>query len=693
MEQGVETQQNTEQVTEVHQEAVQQDQQEPQVPQIPIDSERLPKSPSSQGKTPMGLTKGFSTPSGPASGKLQIIHGTDAIRSIRTSHLKDRETHMDQLIADLKAKNEALKTNLVNKPQQRGQEDFDESEHDAKLETLGEEKKNLEKELAAVQNRIKHIMAESSGIANEISSYDQKTKKILEARAKKLQWEKDRQKELEAAQKQNETKRQELVKKAELRNQITSQKRDQHYKEQENRLKELKDDKQVNEILKAKVTEYEKMLIENKRLQMMATTAPVKTDKVAIKQQKKEKIETEVAVKTTQIQELDKKLENLKKLEQKMLEDKMATMARKGALEGQFQDIQNRKLEEGEIQELLQNREKNIKVPHSQRKVMDKILEVVNEENKALRARSPGAPTKFVGGNIGNNTELRKQVRLQKDGEVEPAKKPAVPRFASPQHRLMNGKKQSEPAPVEEPKHRNVKPALPTAAHVKHHSKPAEATGADKPKPSTTIPEKREIKKHPSTQITKTSSTRPATQAEPSRLYPTPASPKKEPKKMAGNEKVVMKGKAGAASSAAKPEDGEVQQQVSSPTAGNKSQVQETPGKQIVSPTAPNINGDASSKHVDEQSKDANPNPNTFQVEGSSAFNQDHTEEAGDKTEGEKDQPSVVKTEVPEESNEGKKPSNALEGNQDDANEDLILDEDGDDPDKVAPEHETEEHH
>jgi hypothetical protein len=360
------------------------------------------------------------------------------------------------MITELKEENEVLKETAIEQQSRISftKDGFKEAEVQGQADALDEEKKKLEKELRAVENRIKHIMTENEEIEAEMTSYDQKAKKILEARAKKLEWEKKKAKELEIVEEAERKKREYLVIKAVERDNIISQRRGHFSKIQDQAMEEQREQMKMSKALKTKIDEYEMILREHKKLQSQTMLPSSKVDQLHRVQtehrEKKEKLTTKVKLESAAVSELDKKLEKLRELEQKMVQDKKASLNQKGQIKSHLQDIINKKLDENEIKELLAAREKPTKSPSGiRRKSIEKILK--GDIQKATRAKSPGLPTKFIGGNIGSYTEMRNQTYVQRDGDGKEIKQSNLnqsinfqkqqkmlsgTRFASPQSRL-----------------------------------------------------------------------------------------------------------------------------------------------------------------------------------------------------------------------------------------------------------------
>lgn len=349
---------------------------------------------------------------------------TDGVRAISGADLKDREQLIDQMISQLKSKNELIKETIHKQTElnEKVQENFNEDEAQNKLEVLSDEKKELEKELRAVENRIKHILTEKEEIEGEMANFDKKAKRILEARAKKIEWEKKRALELQHAKELELKKREQLAIKAVERDQIISQRKNHFSKHQEKVQTELKEEKKMSENLKRKIEEYEMVLREHKKLQGMSSVPLSKIDQLhrqtTEKKVKKEKIESKLKLESAAVSELDKKLERLRKFEEKMIEEKKASQSQKGHLISHLHDVMNKRMDETEIQDLLYSKETPYKSPTGMRRQsLERILSGEDIE-KASRAKSPGLPTTFVGGNIGSHTEMRKKLHEQRERNI-----------------------------------------------------------------------------------------------------------------------------------------------------------------------------------------------------------------------------------------------------------------------------------
>lgn len=381
----------------------------------------------------------------------------DGIKAVRGSNLRERDSFIGQMIDELKAKNEGLKDNLQHKlyGEEKTSEEFEEEVAQEKVETLGDEKKKLERELRAVENRIKHILAEHEEIESEMAGYESKAKRILEARSKKIEWERQKERELQLAEEMARKKREELAKKAEERDQLISQRREINSRQQEQAQQDVKAEKKVAEALREKISEYEKVVKEHKKLMSLNIVHPSKVDQLhrikTEKRQKKDYLVSKAKLESQAVSELDKKLEKLRQVEQRMLEEKKVSLTQKGLLKSHLQDIMNKKIQENEISELLMSRDRQVKSPGGiRRKSLTRILQG-EDIDKEPRTKSPGLPTKFVGGNIGSYTEMRKQTWEQREkGAVtlneisnnhsqiieRPSRTRPSQRFASPQAKL-----------------------------------------------------------------------------------------------------------------------------------------------------------------------------------------------------------------------------------------------------------------
>lgn len=325
------------------------------------------------------------------------------------------------MIEELKVQNAGLKTALHSNlfGEETSSEYLPADAAEEHVSALGDEKKKLERELRAVENRIKHIMAEHEEIESEMAGYDAKAKKILEARSKKIEWEKQKEQDLKVAEQIAKEKREDLARKAAERDLMIAQRRETQSKQQEQVYHDLKTEKKIAEVLKDKVIEYERVLKENKKLQTLTAVPPSKIDQLhRIKNEKKQKREflmSKARLESQAVNELDKKLEKLKQIEQRMLEEKKVSLTQKGLLKSHLQDIMNKKMQESEIQELLANKDRHIKSSGGiRRKSLSRILEGDDVDHQS-RTKSPGLPTKFVGGNIGSYTEMRNQTWAQRN--------------------------------------------------------------------------------------------------------------------------------------------------------------------------------------------------------------------------------------------------------------------------------------
>lgn len=313
--------------------------------------------------------------------------------------LVEREKILEEMIKQLLAENNGLKSQLEsmeNAPDNRPTPVSLDTEI-SKLEELADDKKKLEKEMTAVENRIRHLQAENDEMEKEIASYDLKTRKVLEARQKKLEWEKQKQKEIAEAQEINKLRRIELVEASKLRDQVISQRREVQSKNTSKLMEDIQADREVRDKLKEKVSEYEKILAEHRKLRTLKETKEHKHDfgfdDRSKKKELKVKLEQKVKDEAQRLTEIDKRLERLKVLEQQMLEERKQTMTQKGILKSQFQDILNRKLDEKEIKDIL-CREKVARSPLGRSGSMTRLFEVPEEKTSP---KVPGSKSKIVG--------------------------------------------------------------------------------------------------------------------------------------------------------------------------------------------------------------------------------------------------------------------------------------------------------
>lgn len=447
------------------------------------------------------------------------------------------------MIEELKSKNESMKSNIQTKlfGDQLTEEGYEGEIVQEKVNTLGDEKKKLERELRAVENRIKHILAEHEEIESEMAGYESKAKRILEARSKKLEWEKQKEQELKLAEQMAKEKREELAKKAIERDQLINQRREIHTRQQEKVHSDIKEEKKVAGSLREKILEYEKVLKEHKKLQSLSFVHPSKVDQLhRIKNEKKQKkdyLMSKAKLETQAVSDLDKKLEKLKQLEQRMLEEKKISLTQKGIMKSHLQDIMNKKIQENEISELLSSKDRQLKSPGGiKRKSLTRILQG-DELDKAPRTKSPGLPTKFVGGNIGSYTEMRKQTWEQRE------KGGASPTDGSANHTQRNQKvdKPIHPTRFASPQTRLTQPRPTTAAHMTRVSGIVSPKG-QKP---TTILGAGSTKVSPQPKLTKPAVSKPS-QVTAARIVTTNLNPKKEEKKnllSSTAQKTIMRGR------------------------------------------------------------------------------------------------------------------------------------------------------
>lgn len=331
--------------------------------------------------------------------KLQQGLAATGMAAVGGASLVEREKILEDMIKQLLAENNGLKSQLEtldNAPDTRPAPVSIDTET-TKLEELAEDKKRLEKEMTAVENRIRHLQAENDDMGKEIASYDLKTRKVLEARQKKLDWEKQKQKEIAEAQQTNKLRRIELVEAAKLRDQVISQRREVQGKNSSKLMEDIQADRDIRDKLKEKVAQYEKILAEHRKLKTLKETKEHKHeygfDDRSRKKELKVKLEQKVKEEAQRLTEIDKRLDKLKVLEQQMLEERKQTMTQKGVLKSQFQDILNRKLDEKEIKDIL-GREKIARSPLGRSGSMTRLFEVPEEKTSP---KAPPTKSKIVG--------------------------------------------------------------------------------------------------------------------------------------------------------------------------------------------------------------------------------------------------------------------------------------------------------
>lgn len=401
----------------------------------------------------------LSTKSGASKAKLQPSTKANVrgMTVLSGASLVERDKLLEDMIKELRRENDSLQQavkQLEDKPEEKVEvvkvDDVFE-----KLDDLGEERKKMEREMQAIENRIRHMQAENDEAEKEIAEYDVKTRKVLEARQKKIEWERQRQEELEKAKEANTKRRIELIEAAKLRDQVISQRRDVFSKQSKKLMDDIEADRDVREKLKARVVEYEQILAEHRRLKALKDTKANKQDHAFEERQRKKdqkmQLEQRVRDEANRLTEMDRRLERLKLLEQQMMEDKQRTMTQKGVLKSQFHDILNRKLDEKEIKDILAREKANKNVIHRSGS-MTKMLEVV-EEKKSMK--SPMQKSRIVGLNssITSNQDTGRQSinksaysgvrskidtgrsvekKLGKPTTVKASGKPAMPTPASP---------------------------------------------------------------------------------------------------------------------------------------------------------------------------------------------------------------------------------------------------------------------
>lgn len=331
--------------------------------------------------------------------KLQQGLASKSITVVSGASLVEREKLLEEMIKELLAENSGLKKQLQTideAPDNRPSPVSTDTEI-AKLEHLGEDKKKLEKEMQAVENRIRHLQAENDDMEKEISTYDLKTRKVLEARQKKLDWEKQKRVEIMNAQEVNKQRRIELVEASKLRDQVISQRREGQGKATSKLMEEIQADRDVRDKLKEKVAEYERAFAEHRKLKALKDSKEHRNDhtyeNITKKKEEKTKLEQKVRDEAQRLSEIDRRLERLKVLEQQMLEEKKQTMTQKGLLKSQFQDILNRKLDEKEIKDILA-REKVARSPLGRSGSMTRLFEVPEEKTGSKPA---GTKSRIVG--------------------------------------------------------------------------------------------------------------------------------------------------------------------------------------------------------------------------------------------------------------------------------------------------------
>ena len=342
-----------------------------------------------------------------------------------TSNKQEQEHRMEKLLDEMQKKNEALKVAIEEKEEREAAEREDEEhqkELEREMEALAANKKVLSRELAVIENRIKHMVAETETVGKEIVGYDQRTRKILEARQKKIEWERKLMEDNKAQQEQNERKKCELMRKAEERSKKISLLRLQHGKTEE-RIEEEKEE-EMSESLKQKIAFYEQLASEQKLLEKKMYQ-PFKVDIKGGDRDKRidkrEKLDHRYREESSLVLEMDQKLEKLKRIEGVMVEEKKITQQNRNILKSQLQDVLKKKLEEGEIREIL-SRDKQFKSPQSRKFSVISILNTT--ENSILnskKARSPGTKLSFAKNvNLGTHTETRKKAKEQQTEKENP---------------------------------------------------------------------------------------------------------------------------------------------------------------------------------------------------------------------------------------------------------------------------------
>jgi hypothetical protein len=280
----------------------------------------------------------------------------------------------------------------------------------AQIESLEEDKKRMEKEMVGIENRIRHLLSQNDEIEKQITEYDYKTKKVLEARQKKILWEKEKEAQMKELSEELNKRKKELLEKQVERERLGKIKKEQFESSHNKVIDGVKEEKVVKEKLKVKVVEYEKILVENKKLQGIIDLRINKKDSVVfddkLKRERLEKLETEAKQREKMVTDLDKKLEQLKKIEQEMIIEKKASITQRGQIKTHFEDILSKKLDETEIKEILKKDSgKKPSVPKN------KSLSSLLAAEKRSNSSSKNSPTKFKGGNLGNHTEERAKLK------------------------------------------------------------------------------------------------------------------------------------------------------------------------------------------------------------------------------------------------------------------------------------------
>jgi hypothetical protein len=328
---------------------------------------------------------------------------------------------LERLIQEMKLKNQSLKQEAerVENDPQLDLHPVGEDKVIATLENLGEDKKRLEKELIAMENRIKHIIAENDEIETEMVGYDLKTRKVLEARQKKLQWEKQMLEEQKVVEEEKLRKKIELENMAKKRDREIEERKEGYYQKIEQSMQKVTEEKKIQEQLKSKLEEFEHIMMENRKLQIQIDSKTNRNDHLynehLKKLEKKEKLLVKVKEENLKVDGLSDKIDKLKKIEAKMLEDRKASMCQKGVLKSQFQDILYKKLEEKEISELLAKEKFNPKTGLPRNSSLNAMIQELEDKKKPV---TPGASTKFVGGNIGSHTQRRREARTGERGAM-----------------------------------------------------------------------------------------------------------------------------------------------------------------------------------------------------------------------------------------------------------------------------------
>lgn len=299
------------------------------------------------------------------------------------------------------------------------------------LDSLGEEKQELEKELIAIENRVKFLVTENEEFTTELVSCDQKIKKIMEARQKKIEWERKKKAGLLERAEENGKKREQLRKQEEDRSSKAADRDDPDASRQQSCAGE---DPALEEQLREKLKQYQEVLAEQKQLEKKMYQ-PFKVDVLASKRfeqrEREAKLESKQKEEETRVLTLKSKLERLKQFEQEIVQQKNATQAQAQDLKELYQEIQNRKLHETEIKDFLE-KHRGFRSPQSTKQTLTSILAPNLLPQRAAKARSPGSKVTFAESNMGTYTELRKKM-----------KNPEPPADPKPPVRAANGSMRS----------------------------------------------------------------------------------------------------------------------------------------------------------------------------------------------------------------------------------------------------------